>query len=88
LSIRSPIPPYAVSQIRVGSVKRVFSAKKVINWRMAEQAAAPADELAKGRLTRVFKFLKALNELRNPVPRDLSAYSQILWLDRWPVHPT
>ena len=45
-------------------------------------------EVAQSRLTQVFKFLKALNELRNPVPRDLSAYSQILWLDKWPTHPT
>jgi len=43
---------------------------------------------AKTRLTQVFKFLKALNELRNPVPRDLSAYSQVLWIDKWPSHPT
>jgi hypothetical protein len=27
--------------------------------------------VAQSRLTQVFKFLKALNELRNPVPRDL-----------------
>ena len=48
----------------------------------------PSHKIAQSRLTQVFKFLKALNELRNPVPRDLSAYSQILWIDRWPAHPT
>jgi hypothetical protein len=36
--------------------------------------------VAQSRLTQVFKFLKALNELRNPVPRDLTGYSQILLL--------
>jgi very-short-patch-repair endonuclease len=51
-------------------------------------AAEPRKDVAQTRLTRVFKFLKALNELRNPVPRDLSAYSQILWTDKWPPHPT
>src|ERR1700726_767390 len=45
-------------------------------------------DAAQRRLTQVFKFLKALNELRNPVPRDLSAYPQILWVDKWPAHPT
>jgi very-short-patch-repair endonuclease len=45
-------------------------------------------DVAQNRLTQVFKFLKALTELRYPVPRDLSGYSQILWLDKWPVHPT
>jgi very-short-patch-repair endonuclease len=55
---------------------------------MAQQATDPqAGEVAQSRLTQVFKFLKALNELRNPVPRDLSAYSQLLRLDAWPVHP-
>jgi very-short-patch-repair endonuclease len=55
---------------------------------MAQQAAVPpAGDVAQSRLTQVFKFLKALNELRNPVPRDLSAYSQILRLDAWPLHP-
>lgn len=54
---------------------------------MAEAAECPTD-VAQTRLTKVFKFLKALNELRNPVPRDLSTYAQILWIDKWPVHPT
>jgi hypothetical protein len=54
---------------------------------MVQQAAKPAASVAQSRLTQVFKFLKALNELRNPVPRDLSAYSQILRLDTWPLHP-
>jgi hypothetical protein len=55
---------------------------------MSTQAADPlAGDVAQSRLTQVFKFLKALNELRNPVPRDLSAYSQILRLDTWPLHP-
>src|SRR5438477_3754677 len=54
---------------------------------MAHSAERSSD-VAQTRLTQVFKFLKALNELRNPVPRELSAYSQILWLDKWPPHPT
>lgn len=39
------------------------------------------------RLTQVFKFLKELNELRNPVVRDLSGYTEVLRLDAWPMHP-
>ena len=54
---------------------------------MPEAAERPTN-VAQSRLTKVFKFLKALNELRNPVPRDLSVYAQILWIDKWPVHPT
>ena len=43
--------------------------------------------LAKQRLTQTFKFLKELNELRNPVARDMSGYAEVLRLDTWPVHP-
>ncbi|MFZ0658991.1 MAG: hypothetical protein WAM05_09750 [Candidatus Binataceae bacterium] len=42
---------------------------------------------AKARLTQTFKFLKELNDLRNPVPRDLSSYGKLFWIDDWPIHP-
>ena len=54
----------------------------------SEESPERSVEVAQSRLTQVFKFLKALNQLRKPVRRDLSAYSQILWLNRWPTHPT
>ncbi len=41
---------------------------------------------AKERLVQTFKFLKELNELRNPVSRDLSG-SEILRIATWPLHP-
>src|SRR5436190_22894858 len=53
---------------------------------MSQGAGNTPDELAQSRLTQVFKFLKELNELRNPVPRDLSG-SEVLRLDAWPAHP-
>src|SRR5690348_11672546 len=43
--------------------------------------------LAKRRLTQTFEFLKELNALRNPVPRDLLSYNKVLSIDEWPVHP-
>jgi len=43
--------------------------------------------IAQSRLTQVFKFLKELNELRNPVPREMTAYPEVLRLDTWPAHP-
>ena len=39
------------------------------------------------RLNKVFRFLKELNQLRNPVVRDLSGYAEVMRLDSWPVHP-
>jgi very-short-patch-repair endonuclease len=41
---------------------------------------------AKSRLVKTFRFLKELNELRNPVPRDLSSH-EVLRVGEWPVHP-
>ena len=52
-----------------------------------EPAQSDSEASAQNRLTQVFKFLKELNELRNPVPRDLSAYQEVLRLDSWPIHP-
>jgi hypothetical protein len=43
--------------------------------------------VAKSRLTQTFKFLKELNELRNPVPREISSYDRALWINDWPSHP-
>ena len=54
---------------------------------MNRSAASASDDLAQSRLTQVFKFLKELNELRNPVARDLSGYVEVLRLNAWPVHP-
>jgi hypothetical protein len=43
--------------------------------------------ITQNRLTQVFKFLTELNELRNPVPQDMSTYAEVLRLDTWPAHP-
>jgi hypothetical protein len=43
--------------------------------------------IAQNRLTQVFKFLKELNGLRNPVPPEMSSYAEVLRLDAWPAHP-
>lgn len=41
---------------------------------------------AKGRLVQTFKYLKELNNLRNPVARDLQE-SDVFRIDLWPLHP-
>ena len=46
-----------------------------------------ADEVALSRLTKVLRFIKELDELRNPVLRDTSSYPAVLKIDQWPVHP-
>lgn len=43
--------------------------------------------VAQNRLTQVFKFLKELNGLRHPVPREMSSYAEVLRVDAWPAHP-
>ena len=54
---------------------------------MASGSDVSADQIAQGRLTKVFRFLKELDELRNPVLRDMSSYPAVLKIDEWPVHP-
>lgn len=43
-------------------------------------------DTAKARLVQTFRYLKRLNELRNPVPQRLDAYQQVLRIDEWPKH--
>ena len=54
---------------------------------MASGSGFSADQIAHSRLTKVFRFLKELDELRNPVLRDTSSYPAVLKIDEWPVHP-
>src|SRR5919109_322624 len=54
---------------------------------MMHSENSEAENVGQRRLIQVFKFLKELNELRNPVPRDVSAYTTLLRIDTWPVHP-
>jgi hypothetical protein len=54
---------------------------------MASGSGSSAEKIAQSRLTKVFKFLKELDELRHPVQRDLSSYEEIFRLSDWPAHP-
>ena len=54
---------------------------------MASGSGFSADQIVNSRLTKVFRFLKELDELRNPVLRDTSSYPAVLKIDEWPVHP-
>jgi very-short-patch-repair endonuclease len=57
-------------------------------WGFRKQVNVVAsDRTARSRLIQTFKFLKELNELQNPVQRDLSGHD-VLRLDEWPLHPT
>jgi hypothetical protein len=46
------------------------------------------DEIVRNKILQVFNFVKALNELRNPVQLDVREYKWTLWLDELPTHPT
>src|SRR5262245_1115250 len=58
-----------------------------VNKSTYSQPSHSSMNVAQNRLTQVFKFLKELNGLRNPVPRDVSSYAEVLRLDAWPAHP-
>ena len=46
------------------------------------------NELIKRRLTQVFQYLKALNEHRHPLVKDVRHQPWLFWLDSLPVHET
>jgi hypothetical protein len=44
--------------------------------------------LAKGKILQIFKYLQALNQLRNPVIRDINLQPWSLWYKDLPnIHP-
>jgi very-short-patch-repair endonuclease len=45
------------------------------------------NQLQRGRLTRLFEFLKAYVDLRYPPVRDITQQLRVLWLDERPDHP-
>ena len=49
--------------------------------------AAGPEQVAIDRIARLFGYLKALNEHRNPATRQLSDYSWLMWLSDLPDHP-
>src|SRR5262245_15621548 len=55
---------------------------------MVPEAEPPATEVlvARERIRRVFRYLQALNEHRNPVRRDIREYRWLQWLHELPVH--
>ncbi len=49
---------------------------------------AKSHQLGRERIGRVFRYLKALNEHRNPAKRDLSEQPWTLWFRHLPDHPS
>src|SRR2546426_4375574 len=48
---------------------------------------AKSQQHGRERIARVFRYLKALNEHRNPAKRDLSEQPWTLWFRHLPDHP-
>ena len=48
---------------------------------------AKSQQQGRERIARVFRYLKALNEHRNPAKRDLSEQPWTLWFRHLPDHP-
>jgi very-short-patch-repair endonuclease len=46
-----------------------------------------ARDLARAKLIQVFRYLQALHQLRNPIPREIAAQPWVLWLHDLPDHP-
>jgi hypothetical protein len=49
---------------------------------------AKSQQAGRERIARVFRYLKALNEHRNPAKRDVSEQPWTLWFRNLPDHPS
>jgi very-short-patch-repair endonuclease len=56
--------------------------------RVPEGIRDPEVRSARDKITRVFRYLEALNQHRNPVPRHLDGQLWNLWLHDLPSHPS
>ena len=54
--------------------------------RAARDSSTSADRQAREKISRVFRYLEALNQHRNPVARQLSGQLWSLWLHELPCH--
>lgn len=45
-------------------------------------------QIGRERITRIFRYLEALNQHRNPAKRQISEQPWVLWLRNLPVHPS
>src|SRR5205823_792490 len=52
-----------------------------------DMSDAKSQQVGRERIARVFRYLKALNEHRNPAKRDLSEQPWTLWFRHLPDHP-
>src|SRR5256885_7616343 len=52
-----------------------------------DMSDAKSQQQGRERIARVFRYLKALNEPRNPAKRDLSEQPWTLWFRHLPDHP-
>src|SRR2546426_11273982 len=52
-----------------------------------DMSDAKSQQQGRERIARVFRYLKALNEHRNPAKRDLSEQPWTLWFRHLPDHP-
>lgn len=49
---------------------------------------ADTQRVARDRLTRVFRYLEALNQHRNPAKRQIREQPWVLWFQNLPDHPS
>ncbi|MCW3098349.1 MAG: Protein of unknown function (DUF559)/UvrD/REP helicase [Chthonomonadaceae bacterium] len=49
--------------------------------------SSPAESLAQQRITRIFRYLQAYNQIKNPVRLSVQEYDWSLWFHDLPEHP-
>src|SRR6266851_4404642 len=66
---------------------RVLAGRSSLHTR-GDMSDAKSQRVGRERIARVFRYLKALNEHRNPAKRDLSEQPWALWFRNLPDHPS
>ncbi|HEX6777431.1 MAG TPA: hypothetical protein VF099_04470, partial [Ktedonobacterales bacterium] len=54
---------------------------------MAQLMTNDTHNLARAKLTQVFRYLQSLHQLRNPIQREIASQPWLLWLHDLPQHP-
>lgn len=54
---------------------------------MAQLMTNDTHDLARAKLTQVFRYLQSLHQLRNPIQREIASQPWVLWLHDLPQHP-
>src|SRR5262245_42400431 len=70
------------------TTRNSFTPRSRNGHRIMHDTSNHKEQIARDKISRVFRYLEALNQHRNPVQRQLDGQLWSLWLHDLPVHPS